>query len=132
MAPSAPSSHRITLTRPPPPLQTSLLREQSLKEAVALQQFQTDASDMEAWLGDTLRQVSSQEVGHDEFSTQTLARKQREVEEEIQSHRPVIDSLQEQVLALPEAYAHDPQVRGLPSEFTVASESYHSNVMEPN
>uniref|UniRef100_A0A8C5B8H5 Spectrin beta chain n=1 Tax=Gadus morhua TaxID=8049 RepID=A0A8C5B8H5_GADMO len=93
--------------------ETSLLREQSLKEAVALQQFQTDASDMEAWLGDTLRQVSSQEVGHDEFSTQTLARKQREVEEEIQSHRPVIDSLQEQVLALPEAYAHDPQVRGL-------------------
>uniref|UniRef100_A0A8C5BYG9 Spectrin beta chain n=1 Tax=Gadus morhua TaxID=8049 RepID=A0A8C5BYG9_GADMO len=85
---------------------------QSLKEAVALQQFQTDASDMEAWLGDTLRQVSSQEVGHDEFSTQTLARKQREVEEEIQSHRPVIDSLQEQVLALPEAYAHDPQVDG--------------------
>ncbi|XP_030217907.1 spectrin family protein isoform X1 [Gadus morhua] len=92
--------------------ETSLLREQSLKEAVALQQFQTDASDMEAWLGDTLRQVSSQEVGHDEFSTQTLARKQREVEEEIQSHRPVIDSLQEQVLALPEAYAHDPQVDG--------------------
>uniref|UniRef100_A0A8C4ZXR7 Spectrin beta chain n=1 Tax=Gadus morhua TaxID=8049 RepID=A0A8C4ZXR7_GADMO len=91
--------------------ETSLLREQSLKEAVALQQFQTDASDMEAWLGDTLRQVSSQEVGHDEFSTQTLARKQREVEEEIQSHRPVIDSLQEQVLALPEAYAHDPQRR---------------------
>lgn len=66
---------------------------------------------MDAWLGDTLRQVSSQELGHDEFSTQTLARKQREVEEEIQSHRPVIDSLQEQVLALPEAFAQHPQVR---------------------
>jgi len=78
---------------------------------VALHQFQTDASDMDAWLGDTLRQVSSQELGHDEFSTQTLARKQREVEEEIQSHRPVIDSLQEQVLALPEAFAQHPQVR---------------------
>lgn len=59
---------------------------------------------------ETLRQVSSQEVGHDEFSTQTLARKQREIEEEIQSHRPLIDSLHEQAQALPEAYVHFPQV----------------------
>ncbi|KAG7272728.1 hypothetical protein CRUP_038174 [Coryphaenoides rupestris] len=92
--------------------ETSAWREQRLKESVALHQFQTDASDMDAWLADTLRQVSSQELGHDEFSTQTLARKQREVEEEIQSHRPVIDSLQEQVLALPEAFAEHPQVEG--------------------
>uniref|UniRef100_A0A8C7IQA3 Spectrin beta chain n=1 Tax=Oncorhynchus kisutch TaxID=8019 RepID=A0A8C7IQA3_ONCKI len=76
--------------------ETSQLREQQLKEAVALHQFQTDANDMEAWILETLRQVSSQEVGHDEFSTQTLARKQREVEEEIQSHRTLIDSLHEQ------------------------------------
>ncbi|XP_054482562.1 spectrin family protein isoform X3 [Anoplopoma fimbria] len=92
--------------------ETTKLREQNLKEAVALQQFQTDANDMEAWIMETLRQVSSQEVGHDEFSTQTLARKQREVEEEIQSHRPGIDSLHEQVEALPEDYIHFPQVDG--------------------
>lgn len=59
---------------------------------------------------ETLRQVSSQEVGHDEFSTQTLARKQREIEEEIQSHRPLIDSLHEQTQALPQAYLHYPEV----------------------
>uniref|UniRef100_A0A669E1R7 Spectrin beta chain n=1 Tax=Oreochromis niloticus TaxID=8128 RepID=A0A669E1R7_ORENI len=87
-------------------------REQSLKEAVALHQFQTDANDMEAWIMETLRQVSSQEVGHDEFSTQTLARKQREIEEEIQSHHPLIDSLHEQVQALPQAYVHYPEVHG--------------------
>uniref|UniRef100_A0A8C1X825 Spectrin beta chain n=1 Tax=Cyprinus carpio TaxID=7962 RepID=A0A8C1X825_CYPCA len=75
-------------------------------------QFQTDGNDMEAWILETLRQVSSQEVGHDEFSTQTLARKQREVEEEIQSHRPLIDSLHEQASTLPEAYAQSPQVEG--------------------
>ncbi|XP_028321841.1 spectrin family protein isoform X1 [Gouania willdenowi] len=88
------------------------LREQSLKEAVALHQFQADANDMEAWIMETLRQVSSQEVGHDEFSTQTLARKQREVEEEIHSHRPLIDSLHEQAQALPQAHLHSPQVEG--------------------
>uniref|UniRef100_A0A674B010 Spectrin beta chain n=1 Tax=Salmo trutta TaxID=8032 RepID=A0A674B010_SALTR len=88
------------------------LREQQLKEAVALHQFQTDANDMEAWILETLRQVSSQEVGHDEFSTQTLARKQREVEEEIQSHRTLIDSLHEQALSLPPVHANSPQVEG--------------------
>ncbi|XP_067348468.1 spectrin family protein isoform X1 [Channa argus] len=92
--------------------ETTKLREQSLKEAVALHQFQTDASDMEAWIMETFRQVSSQEVGHDEFSTQTLARKQREIDEEIQSHRPLIDSLHEQVQALPQAHIHSPQVDG--------------------
>ncbi|KAM3868814.1 spectrin family protein isoform 2-T2 [Diretmus argenteus] len=91
---------------------TTQIREQRLKEAVALHQFQTDANDMEAWSMDTFRQVSSQEVGHDEFSTQTLARKQREVDEEIQSHRPLIDSLHEQALALPQAYISYPQVDG--------------------
>ncbi|XP_040908343.1 spectrin family protein isoform X3 [Toxotes jaculatrix] len=92
--------------------ETTKLREQNLKEAVALHQFQTDANDMEAWIMETFRQVSSQEVGHDEFSTQTLARKQREIEEEIQSHRPLIDSLHEQVQALPQAYIEFPQVDG--------------------
>uniref|UniRef100_A0A7N6AQE3 Spectrin beta chain n=1 Tax=Anabas testudineus TaxID=64144 RepID=A0A7N6AQE3_ANATE len=86
--------------------------EQRLKETVALHQFQTDANDMEAWIMETFRQVSSQEVGHDEFSTQTLARKQREIEEEIQSHRPLIDSLHEQAQALPQAYIHFPEVDG--------------------
>ncbi|XP_065818837.1 spectrin family protein isoform X1 [Labrus bergylta] len=92
--------------------ETTKLREQNLKEAVALHQFQTDANDMEAWIMETLRQVSSPEVGHDEFSTQTLARKQREIEEEIQSHRPGIDSLHEQAEALPQAYVHYPEVEG--------------------
>lgn len=59
---------------------------------------------------ETFRQVSSQEVGHDEFSTQTLARKQREIEEEIKSHHPLIDSLHEQAQALPQAFVHFPEV----------------------
>lgn len=81
---------------------------------MALHQFQTDANDMEAWILETLRRVSGPDLGHDEFSTQTLARKQREVEEEIQSHRTLIDSLHEQALALPPDYARSPQVRTPP------------------
>lgn len=100
--------------------QTTKLREQSLKESVALHQFQTDANDMEAWIMETFRQVSSQEVGHDEFSTQTLARKQREIDEEIQSHRPLIDSLHEQAQALPEAYLHYPEVHHHPRHVSLS------------
>ncbi|KAM9441073.1 spectrin family protein isoform 1-T2 [Clarias gariepinus] len=92
--------------------EASRLREQRLKESVAFHQFQTDANDMEAWLQEALRQVSSQEVGHDEYSTQTLARKQKEVEKEIQSHRSLIDSLHEQAQSLPSEYAQSPQVEG--------------------
>ncbi|XP_054610767.1 spectrin family protein isoform X4 [Dunckerocampus dactyliophorus] len=92
--------------------ETTKLREQKLKDSVALHQFLTDANDMEAWLMETLRQVSSQDIGHDEFSTQTLARKQREIDEEIYSHQPLIDSLHEQAQALPQAYVHFPQVEG--------------------
>ncbi|KAG5853134.1 hypothetical protein ANANG_G00069860 [Anguilla anguilla] len=92
--------------------ETSQLREQRLREAVALHQFQTDANDMEAWIMEALQRVSSPEVGHDEFSTQTLVRKQREVEEEIQSHRSLIDSLHEQAQALPPDYAQSPEVEG--------------------
>ncbi|XP_049597649.1 spectrin family protein isoform X1 [Syngnathus scovelli] len=92
--------------------ETTKLREQKLKDSVALHQFLTDANDMDAWLMETLRQVSSQDVGHDEFSTQTLARKQREVEEEIKSHEPLIESLHEQNQALPQSYAKFPEVEG--------------------
>lgn len=81
-------------------LKTTNDREQRLKEAVALYQFHTDANDMKTWIAETLRRVSSQEVGYDEFATQTLARKQREIQEEIQSHRPLLDSLHEQGQAL--------------------------------
>lgn len=73
---------------------------------------------------ETLRQLSSPELGHDEFSTQTLARKQREIDEEIQSHRPLINALHEQAQALPEAYVSHPQVCVL---FLLFSKTTHSS-----
>ncbi|XP_051791286.1 spectrin family protein isoform X2 [Erpetoichthys calabaricus] len=87
-------------------------REQRLREAVALYQFQADANDMEAWIIDTLRIVSSPEVGHDEYSTQTLMKKQKDVEEEILNHRAIIDSLHEQALSLPPEQTRTPEVEG--------------------
>ncbi|XP_047631103.1 LOW QUALITY PROTEIN: spectrin beta chain, non-erythrocytic 2 [Phacochoerus africanus] len=87
-------------------------RAQRLAQAASLYQFQADANDMEAWLVDALRLVSSPELGHDEFSTQALARQHRALEEEIRGHRPTLDALREQAAALPPELSRAPEVQG--------------------
>ncbi|XP_057581524.1 spectrin beta chain, non-erythrocytic 2 isoform X3 [Hippopotamus amphibius kiboko] len=87
-------------------------RAQRLAQAASLYQFQADANDMEAWLVDALRLVSSPELGHDEFSTQALARQHRALEEEIRGHRPTLHALREQAAALPPALSRTPEVQG--------------------
>ncbi|XP_033927552.1 spectrin beta chain, non-erythrocytic 2 isoform X1 [Melopsittacus undulatus] len=87
-------------------------RERRLREAAGFFQFQAEAADAEAWLEDALRLASSPELGHDEYSTRSLARQHREVQEEVRSHRPAIDALHEQARALPSAFAADRAVTG--------------------
>uniref|UniRef100_A0A7N8Y886 Spectrin beta chain n=1 Tax=Mastacembelus armatus TaxID=205130 RepID=A0A7N8Y886_9TELE len=76
----------------------SAVRKARLQEACNLHQFQADADDIDTWMLDVLRIVSSVDVGHDEFSTQALVKKHKDVAEEIGSYRPVIDALHEQSL----------------------------------
>uniref|UniRef100_A0AAR2IQW5 Spectrin beta chain n=1 Tax=Pygocentrus nattereri TaxID=42514 RepID=A0AAR2IQW5_PYGNA len=90
----------------------SAARKARLQEACALHQFQADADDMDAWMLDVLRIVSSADVGHDEFSTQTLVKKHKDVAEEIASYRPVLDALHEQAKTLPEEQAQSTEVSG--------------------
>jgi len=56
--------------------------------------------------------VSSNDVGHDEYSTQSLVKKHKDVAEEIANYRPTIDTLHEQAGALPQEHAESPDVRG--------------------
>lgn len=92
--------------------QLSAARKVRLQEACALHQFQADADDMDAWMLDALRIVSSTDVGHDEFSAQALVKKHKDVAEEIASYRPVLDALNEQVKALPEEQARSADASG--------------------
>ncbi|XP_058881493.1 spectrin beta chain, non-erythrocytic 1 isoform X1 [Acipenser ruthenus] len=92
--------------------QLSAIRKKRLEEASNLHQFQADADDIDTWMLDVLRIVSSSDVGHDEYSTQSLVRKHKDVAEEIASYRPVIDTLEEQSKALPEEHAQSPEVLG--------------------
>lgn len=60
---------------------------------------------------DVLRIVSSVDVGHDEFSTQALVKKHKDVAEEIASYRPVVEALHEQSRTLPPEKANSEEVR---------------------
>ncbi|XP_029927071.1 spectrin beta chain, non-erythrocytic 1-like isoform X1 [Myripristis murdjan] len=90
----------------------SAVRKARLQEACNQHQFQADADDIDTWMLDVLRIVSSADVGHDEFSTQALVKKHKDVAEEISSYRPVIDALHEQSRTLPPEQADSEEVRG--------------------
>lgn len=92
--------------------QLSAIRKKRLEEASLLHQFQADADDIDAWMLDILKIVSSNDVGHDEYSTQSLVKKHKDVAEEISNYRPTIDTLHEQAGALPQAHAESPDVKG--------------------
>uniref|UniRef100_A0A8C6UVE9 Spectrin beta chain n=1 Tax=Neogobius melanostomus TaxID=47308 RepID=A0A8C6UVE9_9GOBI len=75
-----------------------------------IQDIQADADDIDTWMLDVLRIVSSVDVGHDEFSTQALVKKHKDVAEEIASYRPVIEALHEQSRTLPDERANSEEV----------------------
>uniref|UniRef100_A0A3Q1JAW4 Spectrin beta chain n=1 Tax=Anabas testudineus TaxID=64144 RepID=A0A3Q1JAW4_ANATE len=87
------------------------VRKARLQEACNQHQFQADADDIDTWMLDVLRIVSSVDVGHDEFSAQTLVKKHKDVAEEINSYRPVIDALHEQSRTLPPEKADSEESR---------------------
>uniref|UniRef100_A0A8C6NZP1 Spectrin beta chain n=1 Tax=Nothobranchius furzeri TaxID=105023 RepID=A0A8C6NZP1_NOTFU len=89
----------------------SAVRKARLQEACNQHQFQADADDIDTWMLDVLRIVSSVDVGHDEFSTQALVKKHKDVAEEIGSYRPVIDALHEQARTLPPEKAGSEEVQ---------------------
>uniref|UniRef100_A0A665VSJ8 Spectrin beta chain n=1 Tax=Echeneis naucrates TaxID=173247 RepID=A0A665VSJ8_ECHNA len=89
----------------------SAVRKARLQEACNQHQFQADADDIDTWMLDVLRIVSSVDVGHDEFSTQALVKKHKDVAEEIASYRPVIEALHDQSRTLPPEKANSEEVQ---------------------
>ena len=53
------------------------MRKQRLNEAVDFYQFFADADDVDHWMVDTLRLVSSDDVGRDEANAQSLLKKHK-------------------------------------------------------
>lgn len=90
----------------------SAIQKKRLEEAANVHQFKADGDDIDVWMLDILRIVSSNDVGHDEYSTQALVKKHKDVGEEVASYRQIIDSLHEQGRSLPDEYYNSPEVEG--------------------
>ncbi|KAJ7303854.1 hypothetical protein JRQ81_011362, partial [Phrynocephalus forsythii] len=79
-------------------------RLQKLQEASSFHQFSADTEDLLVWLQDAYRLVSSDDFGHDEYSTQSLVKKHQGVTDEIEKHRRAVLALRKQLAALAPDY----------------------------
>lgn len=71
-----------------------------LQEALNFFQFSTETDDLVVWLQDAYRLVSSEDFGHDEYSTQSLLKKHKGVSEAVEKHRLHVLTLRKHMVAL--------------------------------
>ncbi|XP_062972888.1 spectrin beta chain, erythrocytic isoform X1 [Elgaria multicarinata webbii] len=83
-------------------------RKKNLHDAESFFQFQVDADDLMAWLQDANRLVSSDDVGHDEYSTLALVKKHRDLLDEVADNKTVMDNLNRQAQSFPTEFRDDP------------------------
>ncbi|XP_056623302.1 spectrin beta chain, erythrocytic isoform X2 [Triplophysa dalaica] len=87
-------------------------RKKNLQDTQRFFQFQGDADDLKAWLVDAMRQMSSDDVGHDEYTTQRLLKKHRDLRDEAAKNGATIDALSKQANALPEELRSTSDIQG--------------------
>lgn len=71
-------------------------RRQRLENAVGFFQLFADADDIDQWMLDELRLVSSEDVGKDESHAQSLLKKHKDVAEELKTYQETVDQLHKQ------------------------------------
>uniref|UniRef100_A0A3B3X0I2 Spectrin beta chain n=1 Tax=Poecilia mexicana TaxID=48701 RepID=A0A3B3X0I2_9TELE len=86
-------------------------RKQNLRDTQTFFQFQGDADELKAWLLDAKRQMSSEDVGHDEYTTQRLLKNQNNLRNEAIKNGATIDALSKQASALPEELQNTPDIQ---------------------
>uniref|UniRef100_A0A8C5T055 Calponin-homology (CH) domain-containing protein n=1 Tax=Laticauda laticaudata TaxID=8630 RepID=A0A8C5T055_LATLA len=83
-------------------------RKKNLHDAESFFQFQVDADDLMAWLQDANRLASSDDVGHDEYSTQALVKKHRDLLDEVANNKKIMDNLNRQAQSFPAEFRDVP------------------------
>ncbi|XP_075463101.1 spectrin beta chain, non-erythrocytic 4 isoform X3 [Ascaphus truei] len=84
--------------------EASSAHHQKLLEANNFHQFNADTGELTWWLQDAYRLVSSDDFGHDEFSTQSLVKKHRAATAEIEQHSAAVQGLRKQLSELGAEY----------------------------
>ncbi|KAM9842482.1 spectrin beta chain, erythrocytic [Aulostomus maculatus] len=86
-------------------------RKQNLQDTQRFFQFQGDADELKAWLLDAKRQMSSDDVGHDEYTTQRQLKKHKDLRNEAIKNGATIEALSKQANALPEELQNTPDIQ---------------------
>ncbi|XP_039294197.1 spectrin beta chain isoform X2 [Nilaparvata lugens] len=89
---------------------TAAYRRKRLEEAVDFHQFFADADDVDIWMLDTLRLVSSEDVGRDEANVQSLLKKHKDATDEVKNYAATIEALHQQASELGEQDRQAPEV----------------------
>lgn len=77
-------------------LDLTAYRRKRLEDAVDYFQLFTDADDIDAWMLDALRLVSSEDVGRDEANVQSLLKKHKDVADELKNYNETVEQLHAQ------------------------------------
>lgn len=81
-------------------LDLTAYRRKRLEDAVEYFQLFADADDIDNWMLDALRLVSSEDVGRDEANVQSLLKKHKDVADELKNYSETIDQLHGQAQKL--------------------------------
>ncbi|XP_069806965.1 spectrin beta chain, erythrocytic isoform X3 [Dendropsophus ebraccatus] len=73
-------------------------------------QFQVDADDLAARMQDTYRIMQTDDIGHDEYSTNVLVKKHKDLLDDIMLNRKALEGLNQQVETFPEEYKESPEI----------------------
>ncbi|KAG9481099.1 hypothetical protein GDO78_010379 [Eleutherodactylus coqui] len=73
-------------------------------------QFQVDADDLAARMQDSYRFLQTDDIGHDEYSTNALVKKHKDLLDDILLDRKVLEGLNQQVQTFPEEYKASPEI----------------------
>lgn len=86
------------------------IRTMQLNEAIDFHQFFTDADDVDAWMFDTFRLVTSKDVGVDEVNAESLLKKHEKIHKDLLAYKETINNLGQQAGNLGDEYRTQPQV----------------------
>lgn len=87
------------------------LRTMRLTQAIDYHQFFTDADDVDAWMLDNMRLVSSDDVGIDDSTALILLKKHNEVQDDLKNYANAIELLKVQADSLNDEDRDSPEVR---------------------
>ncbi|XP_075048594.1 spectrin beta chain, erythrocytic-like [Mixophyes fleayi] len=73
-------------------------------------QFQVDAEDLVTRMQDTYCIMQTDDIGHDEYSTNALIKKHKDLLDDIMLNRKVLEGLNHQVQRFPEEYKTSPEI----------------------